>query len=234
MQNEILEYQKLDGELRKIKKELESNEAYQKGRKLQAMRRDIESLIAKLDAKASELKGAVAQVAKTSQDLEGFLADYSDAIANANSDSELNFIKKKLAERTETLAQAERECKRIQAETNDINKQYEKAVADLNKVVAGLRKFNEEFNQETSKVEPTIKQIKAKQAELEKSINEDLLKQYKQKLAQNIFPVYVKATESGSDYSCRCGVQLLGADANTLASKKMAVCEHCHRIIYID
>ena len=121
MQKEILEYQKLDGELRKIKKELEANEFYVKGRKLQAMRRDIEALVSKLDAKAVELKNAVAQVAKTAQDLEGFLADYSDAISHANSESELNFIKKKLAERTNALAQAEKECKRIYG----IRRQYQ-------------------------------------------------------------------------------------------------------------
>lgn len=234
MQKEILQYQKLDGELRKIKKELEANDFYVKGRKFQAMRRDIETLIAKLDSKAVELKNAVAQVAKTTQELEGFLADYSEAIANANSENDLNYIKRKLAERTEALAQAERDCKRIQSECNDINKQYEKAVAELNKVVASIRKCNEEFSKATAEVEPTIKQIKAQQAELEKLIDADLLKQYKQKLAQNIFPVYVKAMESGKDYSCRCGVQLIGADATTLADKKVVKCEHCHRIIYID
>ena len=104
----------------------------------------------------------------------------------------------------------------------------------MNKVVASLRKCNEEFNKETAKVEPTIKQIKAKQAELEKAIAENTLKEYKQKLAQNIFPVYVKAMEMGKDYSCRCGVQLVGASASTLENDKSVKCEHCHRIIYID
>lgn len=234
MQKEILEYQKLDSELRKIKKELESNEFYVKGRKLQAMRRDIDNLVAKLDGKALELKNALAQVAKTADDLQGFLADYSDAIANANSESELNFIKKKLAERTNALAQAERECKRIYAESNDVAKQYDQAVAELNKVVANLRKCNEEFSKATAEAEPKIKQIKAKQTELEKQIDADLLKEYKGKLAQNIFPVYVKASQMGKDYSCRCGVQLLGAAANTLENAKVVNCESCHRIIYID
>lgn len=234
MQKEILEYQKLDSELRKIKKELESNEFYVKGRQLQAKRRDIETLIAKLDGKAVELKSALAQADKTAQDLDAFLSDYSDAISNANSESELNFIKKKLAERTNALAAAERECKRIYAECNDASKQYDQALAELNKVVATLRSCNEEFSKATTEVEPKIKQIKAKQAELEKAISPDLLKEYKHKLEQKIFPVYVKAMQMGKDYSCRCGVQLLGASAISLENDKIATCESCHRIIYID
>ena len=162
------------------------------------------------------------------------MADYSDAIANANSDSELNFIKKKFAERSKALAQAESECKRIYAECNEASKQYDQAVAELNKVAAALRRCNDEFSKATAEAEPKIKQCRQKQAELEKLIDAELLKEYKQKLAQNIFPVYVRATEMGKDYSCRCGVQLLGADAITLENKKLVHCEHCHRIIYID
>ena len=52
MQKEILEYQKLDGELRSLKRELEQNEFYKKGRMLQAKRREIDTLVAKLDAKS--------------------------------------------------------------------------------------------------------------------------------------------------------------------------------------
>ena len=199
MQKEILEYQKLDGELRSLKRELEQNEFYKKGRMLQAKRREIDTLVAKLDAKAIELKNAVAQVASVAEQLDAFLADYSDAIANANSDSELNFIKKKFAERSKALAQAESECKRIYAECNEASKQYDQAVAELNKVAAALRRCNDEFSKATAEAEPKIKQCRQKQAELEKLIDAELLKEYKQKLAQNIFPVYVRATEMGKD-----------------------------------
>ena len=67
MQKEILQYQELDRELRKIKRDLSENENYKEVVRLQEKRKEIDLIVAKLDDKAVELKNAVVNVAKSVQ-----------------------------------------------------------------------------------------------------------------------------------------------------------------------
>ena len=56
IQQEMLQYQKLDSELNKIERELKKNEFYVKRKQYKALRQECEENLAKLDAKAAELR----------------------------------------------------------------------------------------------------------------------------------------------------------------------------------
>ena len=65
IQQEMLQYQSLDGELNRIERELRKNENYIKRRQYKALRQECEDNLTKLDAKAAELRSQLA-VAKQS------------------------------------------------------------------------------------------------------------------------------------------------------------------------
>ena len=61
IQQQMLEYQKIDGELNRIERDLRKSEAYQNLRKYKALRQEYEDTLNKLDSKASDLKNKLTQ-----------------------------------------------------------------------------------------------------------------------------------------------------------------------------
>ncbi|MCM1043553.1 MAG: C4-type zinc ribbon domain-containing protein [Corallococcus sp.] len=226
----ILEYQKIDGELRRIKRDLEKNEVRMRGKKLNAMRQEMEDTVVKLEAKASELKTTLAGLDKLSEDISASIEEYQHAVKDIEDIDELNYLKKKIATQSDALANAERDCKNIIRDCDEISKKYAEVSGKLPRIVSEYAKCNEEFTKVTAEVEPQIRELRKKQNDLEKQLDGDkYLELYKKVRSQNIYPVFVGLMEPSRCGGCRMDIS--GASLGRLAEKGFTRCEHCGRII---
>lgn len=231
IQQEMLQFQSLDAELNRIEKELRKNEHFVKRKQYKALHTECEENIAKLDAKAGELKSQLAAAKQSMEKIGAVIDEHAKEAADIEDKDELNYINKKLTEQLEQLAVVEREIKRILRDGEEAAKSFEEINAKLPKIIAGYNKCNVEFAKAAEAQKPRVNELKLKQAELKKVINPELFEKYKKISDGQIFPVFVPLRDG-----CRCGgcqMEMPKAVVDTqMATKDTMRCEHCGRIIY--
>ncbi len=231
IQQEMLTYQQLDGELNRIERELRKNENFIKRRQYKAASQDCEETIARLDARAADLKTQLAQAQQTVQKITEVIEEHSREIGTLEDVDELNYMNKKLNEQLNELSAVEKEIKRIVREGEDIAQSFDEASSKLPRLVAGYRKCDEEFNKAAAEVKPRVAEIRARQAELKKVIDENIFNVYKKVSDGGLYPVFVPLEEGTRCGGCRMEMPKAAVDAQ-FAGKSYMRCEHCGRIIF--
>lgn len=226
--NKILEYQRLDIELNKLKKsnlnsEDKENMAKFKGyfsdsqNKAFTLENDAKKLLQEYAKLKSQYEKNYDKVQKlTSTNLETVSIDDVDGmLSNINSLSSELFL-------------LERNINIIITKIKNSLKDFE---ATKNNIIKAKQKYNEyktKYEQGIKKVEPKIKEIEDKMKLLEKEIEPDILSKYKAVKADKIFPVYVFYNEG---HCSGCRVEIPTNKINKLKTDGKIVCEQCHRII---
>ncbi len=227
--SKILAYQKKDGELFRIEKELNQsqskktyNEMINIVKKAQEKSSILESRAEGLEKDYQSIKNAydnnIEQMSKfISKDLDKVSEKDLESIINVTNSilNNLNILEKRLFSEAENL--------------NVTLNEFENA----KKTYGGARaKYSENrkiYEEELKVRTPQIEAIKAELASLEKDIEPKLLAKYKQLRSDRIHPAFV----SLSDKSCGgCRMQLSAAEVEKVKANGYMECDNCHRIIF--
>ncbi len=231
IQQEMLSYQQLDGELNRIERDLKKNDNFIKRRQYKAASQECEENISKLDARALDLRNQLAQAQQTLQDITAVIDEHSGEIGSLEDEDELNYMNKKLNEQLAELNNVDKEIKRIIREGEELSKAFDEASAKLPRLIAGYRKCDEEFNKVAAEVKPRVNEIRARQTELKKVIDENIFNVYKKVADGGLYPVFVPLEGGTRCGGCRMEMPKAVVDAQ-FASKSYMKCEHCGRIIF--
>ncbi len=232
IQKEMLTYQELDRELNRLERDLRKNDFYLKRKKLKAMQAEYEDKLNKLDQKAFELKNQLANARNLMQKITNFILEQNKELDEVESESELNYMNKKLAENMDALTAVENDIKRILKEGEEVARNFEAISAEIPKIIAGIKKCNEEFAKATEAVKPRVTELKQRQAELRKLINPEVFAMYKKLSESQIHPVFVPLQDGVRCGGCRMEMPR-GVVESKMQVNKYMVCEHCGRIIYL-
>ena len=231
IQQEMLQYQKIDGDLIRIERELKKNENYVKSRQYKAMRQELEDSLARLDAKSVDLKSQLAAARQSVEKLAASIEEHAKEIHDIEDVDELNYMNKKLNEQLELLSTVDKEIKRIMREGEDIAKQFDEISAKLPKVAAAFKKTSEEFNKATEAAKPRVAELRAQRAELQKVVTPALLDVYKKVSEGGKHPVFVPLRDGSICGGCQMSMPKAVVDAQ-FANSDLIRCEHCGRVIY--
>ncbi|MBP3619867.1 MAG: hypothetical protein J6J24_04325 [Clostridia bacterium] len=226
----LLKYQKFDEQLYKIEQKM-SNGAYKK--KAEALRVQAENskrISEKLKEDAEHLLTEIEEIKskhklnKTKaeeilgKDIEGLSMGELEKISVLKSKifSNLNILEKVLQKAAERINRIVTEYQK----TKDI---YEKIRNDYN---VCKKKITEEDSVLVPEKEKLVKEL----AELGKSVQQELLAEYKKKRNDKIFPVFVPL-ESGA-FCGHCRMEQPKAAISKLKEQPFITCEHCKRYIY--
>lgn len=227
----ILEYQKKDGELIKIQRELSSHPSKKVSSDMIVIVKRAQEKSAQLENRAGilakdfeALKKAyeenVKQIEKfVSKDLETVSEKDLDSITSATNAiiNNLNVLEKKLFSEAENLNIALNEFETAK-------KQYGSARAKYGE----HKKIYDAF---TKTKEPDVSKVKAELQNLEGGIEPKLLAKYKQLRSDRLFPVFVKLT----DKSCGgCRMELSAGEIEKVKTNGYIECDNCHRIIFFE
>ena len=231
IQQEMIQYQSLDGELNRIERDLRKNDSFIKRKQFKALSQECEDNLAKLDARAQELKNQLAQAKAAMEKITEVIEEHSKEIGALEDVDELNYMNKQLTAQLAELTNVDKDIKRIIREGEEIAKSFDEINAKLPKIVLAYKKANEDFNKATEEVKPKVAELKVKQAELKKVIESSLFDIYKKISDSGLHPVFVPLRDG-----CRCGgcqmeMPKAVVDAQ-MAGKSYMRCEHCGRIIY--
>lgn len=226
---EILEYQKLDIELNKLKKgnanSVEKNnmaklreyitEAQNKGLSLEACAKD---LLADYEKQKKLYEANLEKVQKiTATDLSKVSANEVDEML-----SNINAL-------SSELFSLDRNINIIITKIKESLKDFDNAKQNIIKAKQKYNIYKSKYEQDIKATMPRIKEIEQKMAEMEKTIKPELLEKYRTLKSENVqLPVIVPMV---GGHCSGCRVEIPMAKVNKLKSEKSIVCE-CHRIIY--
>ena len=230
MKNEnLLKYQEVDGQLKKLIVDINQCEESVKGKKLGLFLKDSEEKIKKMDKRAEELNSLIQKLKANYKQSVEKLVELEEGVGQAIDKDELNYVSKKLAELTKTIAGIEKELSNAVREMGDISKRYDEIRSKVPSAKAEYKKCREMFEQRKKDSEPQVSALKQQLAELEKGIDPKMLAEYQKLRGQNIYPVFVPL--SGNNCG-GCRMDLSIGEVGKIEAQGYVVCENCHRIIY--
>lgn len=227
---EILEYQRLDMELRKVKKSSSENldttnlnklkayimEASEKGKNLENGAKDLLQEYSKMKEEYDRNYKKVQEL--TTKSLESIeMNDVDGILAEINSLSQELFL-------------LERNLNLFITKIKNSLKEFE---VTKNNMIKAKQKYNDMKSKYEKGLEvsaPKIKQIEDKMKAMEKTIDPELLSKYKAMKNDKIFPVFVSLNDG---HCAGCRVEIPTSKINKLRTEGKIVCEQCHRIIYL-
>lgn len=231
IQQEMLQYQEIDGELNRIERDLRKNEGFVKRRQYKAMSQECEENLARLDARAADLRNQLATARQSMEKINSVIEEHAKDVDTLQDEDELNYMNKILNKQLELLAAVEKDIKRIIREGDEISKSFEEISKKLPRLVAAYNKCNEEFNAAAAQVKPRVTELKQTQAKLKAVVDPQLFEIYQKVSEGGLHPVFVPLQDGSRCGGCRMEMPKAVVDAQ-MAGKSHMRCEHCGRIIY--
>ncbi len=225
----ILEYQKLDTQLVKLKREIEKEKEKENSDKYSSLTKENQTRLTNVDIESKKAietfekyKVSYSKLLKQFEDLKSSLdnmnkEDKEKAVVQCdNIVNQLSILERNLSTQVEScnnLIKSFETCK-----TNIVTNKKLYATAK-EKCLAIEKKFA-----------PQEAEICNKMAEVEKKCDPRLIAKYKQLRQDKIFPVIVKLNNT----SCGgCSMEFSSAQIGALKGKGYLECEHCRRINYL-
>jgi len=226
---QILEYQKKDGEVIKLERELNSNENKKIYTQMVAIVKDAQTKSNILEKQAAELNENYEQLKRTYEEN----IKSANIISNKNieevSDSDLNMMEEIAQTIINNLTILEKKLKNQAEKVNAVLRDFEQTKIKYNQAKEKYNTHKKLFDEVSLKLQPEIDNKNAELKKLEKNIDETILAKYKKRRTDNIFPVLVPAMEKACG---GCRMELSSSSLSDLKNNGMLECEHCRRIIY--
>ena len=232
IQKQMLEYQKIDGELNRIERDLRKSEAYQNIKKYKALRQDYEDTLNRFDAKANELKTKLTQAKQTVAKITTVIQELSNEMSHVESSDELKYMSKKLDEQLKLLSATEGEIKDILREGEEIAKKFDEINSKLVAIAKALKTANDDFANQKEAVKPRVMELKSKLDALKPQLDQKLFEMYERISAGKVFPVFVPLSDGNRCGGCRMDMPLGVVETEMQRHGGIMRCEHCGRIMY--
>ena len=225
----IIEYQKLDLELNKLKRSSLKNEDRNNLTKLKGyiveyqgkgiqLENDAKALLEEYTKLKSQYEANGKKVQKLlDTDISSITLEEID-----NYFSTLNSL-------SNELFMLERNIDIIITKINTSLKNFDTTKKNIIKAKEKFKECKEKCEKDTLAVAPKIKAIEEKMKVLESEIDAGLLAKYKTIKNDKIFPVFV---ENNDGHCNGCMVEIPTSKLNKLKNDGTIVCEQCHRIIF--
>ncbi len=226
--NELLEYQKVDGELRKIEQEIASSDErkkYIQAKKFMEVARD------KLEAQdkhAIDLRTLRDELAARAEETTKAIAEYADLDEMVEGGADIAFYKKNVQALLEKLHSLKAELNKLINEVNAATEEYKKFKDQTISMQKQYKEYSEKFKVLRASRTAEVKEYTEKLEVLAQKISPKIIEVYQTKRKEKIFPIVVPLRGE----FCICGRDFPLAQQGTLAGGNMVECENCHRLVY--
>lgn len=226
MIQEILKYQQIDGELRKLEQELAQLPERKKATEMQNNLKAGQTRLAVVEQNAQKTTENFAKAKAYYDDLFIKIETLSKAIADADLEKirELQRAKSNFYQMIEKL---EKELSKINAQLTMVNNEYNSIIKNAKLAKTQLDALKVKFAESKQRLEPQIAKLKADLASQAKKVDKNILEKYNAK-RESKFPVFVKNI-NGTCGGCRMAIS--ASKMRDFISSEYIECENCGRII---
>ncbi len=226
--NELLEYQKVDGELLKVEKEISSSE---ERKKYVQAKKFMETAREKLDSQESHavhLHNSFNELTKRYEEVKNTIAEYDGVDSHVDDGGDVSFYKRSAQQLADSLKAIKAELLKLVASIEEAMAEYQKLKEQTIKMQKQYKEYKDKYNEVKGSRDEEVNAIKAKLAKIAANIPADTLEKYTVKRKEKINPVLVPLTND----RCMCGMDLPIAQQSRLSGGNVIECDHCHRFIY--
>ena len=231
MLNKVLEYQKIELEVIKLKEKLASNPAKQTLNKMLALGKDAQNKLVELEKQA---KATIEQYEKTKEEFTKACDKLNNLIKQEANDVPEDKLRENIEQASALsilLGNLERSLSYQKDVVTTIMKNFDLCRKNI---VASKQKYKEtkeEYDAFEKEILPQIEEKKKEMAAIEKTADANLFTKYKHLRQDGIFPVFVplKGNACGG-----CRMEIPAALMAKLKTTGYLECEQCRRLIYIE
>lgn len=226
----LLKYQELDEKLYNVEQRLTKSPARKRAGELSKIAKNAQVKSNELELEAGkvlkEIEDVKAKFEENKKSLQSLLNKDLDKLSMEDLDkitslkakilSNLNFLEKHLQKHAELV-------NRILTDFNKTKKMYDEARVQF-------IECKNKIDEETKALEPEKERLVKELEELSKSVEKNLLVEYKKRRNDNIFPVVVPL--EGTNFCGRCRMELPMVAISRIKDVGVITCEHCKRLVY--
>ncbi|MBE5730523.1 MAG: hypothetical protein E7350_01050 [Clostridiales bacterium] len=229
----MLEYQKLDIQLKRLLDTLEKSDASKKMEQARSEFNSAKKTVLDSEKEAEGVVTAYEQSTPQYGEISDTLHELELMLENVDI-SELDGFDGRLEALKDKVVALEKKLFEYRASSERLVKSYQDANAIGHKMKEVFNSAKDEYNALVEESKPEVNAIKKQLREMEPQLDAELLTKYKAVTAENKYPVFVEAyLGEGNIYSCTgCGLQLSQKNTSTLNENGMCTCETCRRVIY--
>lgn len=229
MLEEMLEYQKKDGQLVKIEKEISESKAKKVVNQMVGIVKSAQQKLVVTEKNAAVLIKSYNELLKSFENQQKLTLKYLKLKPENEQDDKITEYEKNIKETTTNLLLIQKNITKLSKSITETLKEFENAKNDVieakKKHAQGMSAYNKLLESHTKEIEDLKKEL----TKLEKKVDPKLLTKYKKMREDKKFPIFVPLLNS----SCGgCSMGLAVSQVNKLEEKGMLECENCHRIIY--
>ena len=226
--SELLVYQNVDAQLRKIEQEVASSEEQKKYAQANKFMKSAPERFEAQDRRAAELMALREDLARRAEDISRQIAEYAELDEMVEEGGDISFYKKNAQALLERLRALKGELQRLNADIAATVEEYERFKKQGSAMQKQYKEYKVKRDELVASRKEEVKKLQARLAEIAKNIPAEILQKYLQKRRENIFPIVVPLNGS----MCVCGMDFPLALSNRLEGGNVVECEHCRRFVY--
>lgn len=230
MLDKILDYQKLDSEIVGLENKLYKSADRERAAEIQKSLKDQHSRLVALENSAARANQSYKKASEKYAEYNKKLSELEKQIQVAD-EKQVGFYENAYRDFSSISSTLERDVTNLYTEIMQISKEYEEIIKRSKIERERFDRFKASYDRLKSEVEPEIEKFKKDLSKAEKNVNEELLKLYKQKRENRIFPVFVELNNS----KCGgCRMEVSASKIGQMKNNKFGIieCENCGRYIY--
>lgn len=225
----ILNYQEIDRKLFKLERDFAGSEARKEYVKIKKFLESAPEKLDALEAKAVSLSGEAETLAKKYAQLENTLGEFDNVKEMIEDGADVGFYKKEAQKLVEKLKKLKAEINALSASIKEVDAEYQKLKKQIKAAEAQAPEVIKNYKEAKAAMDKEREPIEAELAKAEADIEPNLLKKYKTKRKEKIFPIV------GELYAGRCPFCSMEPP---IAAKALLAegweCDgpNCHKIIF--
>ncbi len=230
MIKEILQYQDLDAKLVSIEKEIANSPAKLTANKMVEYVKSAQKTLVSLEQNASNL---IAEFDKLNEQYQSALKDVDKMTKQKLDSMSVEELREKANLATQinsNILTIERNISLLSDKIATILKDFEKTKKQAQSAKLKFEHNKTEYLKFVATKQESMHKLRAELAKVEKSVDKDILKKYKELRADNKFPIFVPLVNEACG---GCVMHQPRARLDELKTDKILECENCHRIIYL-
>ncbi len=231
--DKILEYQKIDIELRKVLDEIERSDDSKKLEQARAEFNNAKVSVTESEKAAESVVSFFHTAMATYEEYEHQIVAIGEELGKSDDIERQRELAAQLESMRDKLIELERKIVERVERTDKVIMSYlegNERGKKMRAVYANIKDRLEKFRQER---EPKMKELHAKLDALRGDIPPEWMKTYKAITADRKYPAFVAAIPGEKkEYRCFCGFTLSQKTKSELLEKGFCRCETCQRLIY--
>lgn len=225
---EIIKYQEIDMNIKKLDAELKSSANRKNAAEMQQYLKDSQSKLVSLDENAKALSDQYEKAVAIYNDFVSKLENLVQEVDKASVDKidSLNGLIDKFSADAKKL---DNHISTLQGRMNAVARDVENIMNNAKKAKRNLEIYRAEYLKEKDKIEPELNKLKAELEVQKKKVSADLLAKYNTKSDGRVFDIFVPEI-NGRCKGCR--MEISAGKMSKLISDGIIECENCGRYIY--